>query len=108
MNWERERVFDLRTVRRHIKAGHISQEEYNKFLGSLEDVSHKIQEPGEGGDDDGFEPAPRAQANNAPAPSPAPAPAAESLDDGWGISSDAPAAPMAPVTPAGPSSDSND
>jgi hypothetical protein len=50
-----ERYFDRRTVKRHIKRGHVSDQEFKSFVAELPDVSDQIMDKEEGGDDDGFE-----------------------------------------------------
>lgn len=52
---EPERYFDQRTIRRHIKRGHVSEDDYQRFVETLPDVSENIMDKEEGGDDDGFE-----------------------------------------------------
>ena len=47
-----ERYFDHRTVKRHIRRGHVSQSDYEAFLEALPDVSDKIRPRDDGGDDD--------------------------------------------------------
>ena len=69
------RFFDVRTVRRHIKAGRVEQNDYQGFVEGLPDVSDKIMDPAEGGDDDGYDN--RGVRRSAPAePEPAPVEAA--------------------------------
>ena len=51
-----DRMFDIRTVRRHIRAGRVSREKFQKFLESRPDVTENIMEPEEGGDtNDGYD-----------------------------------------------------
>ncbi|EDM79771.1 hypothetical protein PPSIR1_31768 [Plesiocystis pacifica SIR-1] len=50
-----ERFFDNRTVRRHIKRGHVSEADYDSFVQTLPDASENIKDKEEGGDDDGYE-----------------------------------------------------
>jgi hypothetical protein len=50
-----ERYFDRRTIKRHLKRGHASEEDYQAFLAGLPDLSDNIKPKDEGGDDDGFE-----------------------------------------------------
>ncbi|MCA9689731.1 MAG: hypothetical protein KC636_08980, partial [Myxococcales bacterium] len=50
-----ERFFDVRTVRRNIKSGRVTKEQYEEHLQSLDDVGRNIMEPSAGGDDDGFD-----------------------------------------------------
>jgi hypothetical protein len=47
-----ERYFDHRTVKRHIRRGHVSQTDYQAFLDALPDVTDKIRPRDDGGDDD--------------------------------------------------------
>jgi hypothetical protein len=47
-----ERYFDHRTVKRHIRRGHVSQSDYQAFLDALPDVTDKIRPRDDGGDDD--------------------------------------------------------
>ncbi|MFV8752080.1 hypothetical protein ACNOYE_16155 [Nannocystaceae bacterium ST9] len=47
-----ERYFDHRTVKRHIRRGHVSQTDYQAFLDALPDVTDKIRPRDEGDDDD--------------------------------------------------------
>ena len=50
-----ERFFDQRTVKRHLKRGHVSDADYDRFIESLPDSSENIKPREEGGDDDGYE-----------------------------------------------------
>jgi hypothetical protein len=47
-----ERYFDNRTVKRHLRRGHVSQADYQAFLDALPDVTDKIRPRDDGGDDD--------------------------------------------------------
>ena len=47
-----ERYFDHRTVKRHIRRGHVSQTDYQTFLDALPDVTDKIRARDDGGDDE--------------------------------------------------------
>ncbi len=49
------RLFDVRTVQRHIKAGRTSEDALAAHLAALPDVSDKIRDRDEGGDEDGWE-----------------------------------------------------
>jgi hypothetical protein len=49
------RYFDKRTVARHVKSGRLTQAEVDQFLAGLPDVSDKVMDRDEGGDDDGYE-----------------------------------------------------
>jgi hypothetical protein len=55
ITWDRERLFDLRTVKRHVRSGSTSQEELDEFVAGLPDASENIRPPEEGGDDDGYD-----------------------------------------------------
>ncbi len=39
-----ERLLDIRTIKRNIKAGKVSQEDYQKYLDSLEDCADDAEE----------------------------------------------------------------
>ncbi len=39
-----ERLLDIRTIERNIKAGKVSQEDYQKYLESLEDCADEAEE----------------------------------------------------------------
>ena len=39
-----ERLLDIRTIKRNIKAGKVSQEDYQKYLESLEDCADEAEE----------------------------------------------------------------
>ena len=61
-----DRMFDIRTVRRHIRAGRVSREKFQQFLESRPDVTENIMEPEEGGDlNDGFDERPTGAAATA-------------------------------------------
>jgi hypothetical protein len=49
------RNFDLRTVRRHLRAGRVSQSDYDTFLRGLPDSTPKIRGREDGGDEDGYD-----------------------------------------------------
>ena len=86
------RMHDIRTVNRHIRAGRTSKETFEGFLSALPDAQENIKDPQDGGDPDGFddmddataepsaeqaaatEPTNTAAAAPSAAPSPAPAP----------------------------------
>ena len=48
-----ERFFDRRTIKRHLKRGHASEEEYSSYIETLPDVSDNITPRDEGGDEEG-------------------------------------------------------
>ncbi len=127
--WEHARLFDQRTVQRHIRAGMTSDDDYERHLSELPDVSAKIRPKDEGGDNDGFDapvdddfgdmeealtteaplpPEPEEPTAPAPAPTPMgrpdPAPVAPPPADKWsGPDLGNPAAPRAaPVVPVVP------
>jgi hypothetical protein len=50
-----ERFFDNRTVKRHIRRGHVSQAEYDTFVNALPDVTDKIRPRDEVDDDDDYD-----------------------------------------------------
>lgn len=58
---DRTRVFDKRVVQRYIRAGRVSKEEYAAWLTALADATENIKPEEEGGDADGFEPAPEVE-----------------------------------------------
>lgn len=39
-----DRLLDIRTIKRNIKAGKVSQEDYQKYLESLEDCADEAEE----------------------------------------------------------------
>ena len=39
-----DRLLDIRTIKRNIKAGKVSQEDYQKYLDSLEDCADESEE----------------------------------------------------------------
>ncbi len=39
-----QRLLDVRTIKRNIKAGKVSQEDYQKYLDSLEDCADESEE----------------------------------------------------------------
>ena len=47
-----ERLFDLRTIRRNIRAGNVTKEKYDEYLRSLPDMAENIA-PLSSMDDDG-------------------------------------------------------
>jgi hypothetical protein len=55
ITWDRERLFDLRTVKRHVRSGSTSQEEFDAFVAGLPDAADNIRPAEEGGDDDGYD-----------------------------------------------------
>lgn len=50
-----ERFFDNRTVKRHIRRGHVSQAEYDVFVAALPDVTDKIRPRDDGDDEDDYD-----------------------------------------------------
>ena len=72
MNIDRARLFDKRVVQRNVRAGRVTEEEYQAWLGELADTSDKILPRDEGGDDDGYEVMPPKPAEEAPAEGAAP------------------------------------
>ncbi|MEM7152601.1 MAG: hypothetical protein AAF799_07155 [Myxococcota bacterium] len=67
MNIDRARLFDKRVVQRNVRAGRVTKEEYQAWLGELADTSEKILPRDEGGDDDGYEVMPPKPAEDATA-----------------------------------------
>lgn len=49
------RMFDVRTVKRNIRSGRTTREQYQEFLSGQPDVADNIMEPDEGGDADGYD-----------------------------------------------------
>lgn len=98
---DRTRLFDKRVVQRNIRAGRVTKDEYRAWLKDLADTGDKIMARDEGGDDDGYEPAPRpaaavapvVQAPAAPVAAPVVPPVAPPV-------AQAPSAPAAPVAAA--------
>ena len=91
-----ERLFDVRTVHRHIREGRITEEAYRAHLEALPDVSDKMRPP----DDlplEGARPAAEPPVEAPAAPSAA-APAGADFAAGWDIPDD-----IAPPSPAAPS-----
>lgn len=94
MNIDRTRLFDQRVVQRNIRAGRVTKDEYQAWLGELSDASENIKPRDEGGDEDGYEAA-------AAAGEPAPADAAADTEQALGTDPVAP--PVAPVADLPPS-----
>lgn len=82
-----ERFFDNRTVKRHIRRGHVSQAEYDTFVNALPDVTDKIRPRDEDDDDDDYDDeddddeGPTAPSPVRPAESSGPSPFDDDLDD---------------------------
>ncbi|MCA9684621.1 MAG: hypothetical protein KC431_04155 [Myxococcales bacterium] len=66
---EPERYYDRRTIKRHIKRGHVSETDYQRFIETLPDVTENIMPYDDGGDEDGYEP----DDDDVQAPAPTPA-----------------------------------
>ena len=49
------RMHDIRTVNRHLRAGRTSKEMFEAFLSALPDAQENIKDPQDGGDPDGFD-----------------------------------------------------
>jgi hypothetical protein len=82
-----ERFFDNRTVKRHIRRGHVSQAEYDTFVNALPDVTDKIRPRDEVDDEDDYDDdedddeGPTAPSPVRPAEASGPSPFDDDLDD---------------------------
>ncbi len=101
-----DRLFDKRVVRRNIREGRVTKEEYQAFLQSLPDRADHIKPRDEGGDDDGYDARsqPRAAAARPVGAAPAPAAGEPASHDADALGASGPTSPE-PVAPAPVSED---
>ena len=91
------RMHDIRTVNRHLRAGRTSKEMFEAFLSALPDAQENIKDPQDGGDPDGFDDMDDATAE----PSAEQAAAAEPTNTAAAAPSAAPSPEPAPPMPIG-------